>query len=71
MKAEWISVKDKMPELDKNVLVHNSDGCRVVCLKEYSDGIEWHHQSDSCGCCNTFDTEVTHWMELPDGPEVK
>jgi hypothetical protein len=62
----WINVKDKLPEVKKDVLMLNEDGCRVGYIRE--DG-SWINYSDSCGCCDYFNENVTHWMELPGRPK--
>lgn len=59
---EWISVKDRLPDDDKTVLV--TDGIRI-CLSYYE------------GCCDLwrggyiFGREMTHWMPLPQPPKEK
>jgi hypothetical protein len=65
---QWVDVKERMPEPGVDVLVHNSDGCRVAYWHNlYSSLGTWHNRSDSCGCCDDFDRDgVTHWMALPE-----
>jgi len=53
--TNWISVKDKLP---------NKDGRYLVCI-EYSP--EWMGVS-SFRKGKWDDTNVSHWMELPDSP---
>lgn len=69
----WISVKERLPTPGKNVLY--IDIRRVMFVGHYisdiyNDGFEyscWKENSLSCGCfCG--ETEVTHWMELPEPP---
>lgn len=78
--AEWISVKDKLPELGKEVLVYaigKSEyflGDSIITIsyqyefKWFSwskdEVIMWHSPLDY------FNTnyEVTHWMPLPNPP---
>ena len=56
---EWISVQDKLPECYVDVLVFYSNGqIRVECL--LSDGF----------ICYSTTGPVTHWMPLPERPEV-
>lgn len=74
---DWISVKDKLPQLDEEVLVyvngvsHNSGNYETVSLSyltQYygenfeAEGIEW---SCKMSCLET----VTHWIPLPPPPK--
>lgn len=72
----WISVKDKLPEKGQSVIVaiekdpddfsHNRgavDTSWFILDSSQPDGIRW---------VGIFSGErVTHWMPLPDAPEVK
>ena len=51
---EWISVKDRLPDVGKLVLVYN--GINGVCL-DYHDGVTFSYHY------------VTHWMPLPHPPK--
>jgi len=72
MKAsDWISVKDRFPELDKQVLTYRVSGSYeykeigcIVSITERSNGktAEWSI-GDDYGIYN-----VTHWQELPESP---
>jgi hypothetical protein len=71
----WISVKDKLPELDQGVLVYSyedkiNQGQYVAWIN--SLGIEnkpiWQY-SYCCGCLVSY--KVTHWMPLVDNPIVE
>lgn len=59
-KQGWISVENRLPETDDHVLccTQNKKGVQTVVRGFYMDG--WH-----CG----MNTNVTHWMPLPDPPE--
>ena len=65
----WISVNDKLPELGVPVLM------RVTCGSHYNVE-EGHYKGGSewVNCWCSIRTEnlypVTHWMPLPDAPEV-
>lgn len=62
IRMEWISVKDKLPELENDqdvvhVLIHLDDG--FITGADYEkDGFELWAESG----------EVTHWMPLPEPP---
>lgn len=64
---EWISVKDRLPETDKMVLVVCNS---AYCEKPYSTvgnytcwtSKKWLTKSGA------IDTSVTHWMPLPQPP---
>ena len=62
---EWISVKDKLPEEDKNVLVRGTSGWievkhYVIQRGDYAGG--WY--PGGCPISNT-----SHWMPLPAPPD--
>lgn len=60
-KQRWISVTEKTPEYDMPQLALNADGDALIANYAYG---EWF---DTWG----QDVEVTHWMPLPETPEVK
>jgi hypothetical protein len=78
---QWISVKDKLPENDEDVLVFakgkNSGANRVVITYiadsfyfggtqiKYSDGPQWNSPWQYF----LEDYEITHWMPLPEPPK--
>lgn len=61
--SEWISVKDRLPEGYKDVLVcfENSSGYHVD-ITFYSDKLDYGE-----GWYLTAD--ITHWMPLPEPPK--
>lgn len=78
---EWISIKDKLPELDETVLIFDdwksSDGSRIKDIrvghlsefttKKTSSGIT--HNCEWKG--TEFAFNITHWMPLPTPPKNK
>ena len=58
---EWISVKDRLPDMYQNVLAIRADGKMVV---DAIGSLEiWYKQMDIVG------RPVTHWMPLPQPPK--
>lgn len=60
--SEWISVEDRLPELDAKVLCyfknrpHSPD---VICENVYFGSGQWMAEK----------SKVSHWMPLPEPPE--
>lgn len=54
----WISIKDKMPDTEVDVLVYGYYGCSVAMITP--NGLWWFDDG-------TLD-EPTHWMPLPEAP---
>ena len=72
---EWISVKDRLPEMDGN---DEAVDCRIKLDDgsetngHYEDGDWWIAQPDPfVGRVGAHyaDIEVTHWMALPEPPK--
>lgn len=57
----WISVKDRLPDTDREVLIYDLNlGCFVLsCI-----GIEWAELP-------VVHPHITHWRELPDPPRME
>lgn len=66
--CNWISVRDRLPDAFDEVLVY-SDGFISISWRETEKrkngivGWHWNSYPDSLGY-------VTHWMPLPEPPEV-
>ena len=56
---EWISVKDRLPEIGKLALVYGSSGSMTVA--RHVAGNEW--------VVPGIFSRVTHWMPLPEPPK--
>lgn len=60
---EWISVIDRCPPSDVNVLVFDKKGI-------FTAHISGHSWICSCECYEgSFLDNVTHWMPLPEEPD--
>lgn len=62
----WISVKDRLPEDDKDVLVYDSRSKEIIMASYNSDYDEWDNLYDYL----SVDT-ITYWQPLPELPEVE
>lgn len=63
--SEWISVKDRLPDCDENVLAYNPESGGIYLA--YFNGISWV----LVDLYETIFLHPTHWMYLPDAPEVE
>lgn len=65
----WISVKDRLPEDDKDVFVYDSRSKEIIMASYNSDYDEWDN------LYNYYDylpvDEITYWQPLPELPEVE
>jgi hypothetical protein len=61
---EWISVKDRLPEKDVEVLVWDGYNRFIA----YFSGTMW---DSGYGWDMMVNVTVTHWMPLPDAPITK
>ena len=74
---KWISVKDRLPEAFQCVIVHVRH-TKKWRDKELDPSKWWRAVEEDCwsgvGWCGNADEdihEVTHWMPLPEPPEVE
>ena len=73
---KWISVKERMPEAEQKVLVYavgyafgfeGDTVMAITCQSMHRDGsMYWHSPWQYF----QSDYKITHWMPLPDAPEV-
>ena len=61
-KSKWISVKDRLPDIDNEVLAFTGGCC---CVAWIEDG-NWILNPDGW---DSIKFPVTHWQPLPDPPE--
>lgn len=70
---DWISVKEKLPELgDYSVLAYfkKSDGIDMIHVEDYFKDITAGVQDGKQLYTRWYISQgVTHWMPLPDSPE--
>lgn len=59
----WVSCTDEMPDADMAVLVRTPDSDERVWIGWF-DGEKWKMEAGFAG-------RVTHWADIPNGPEVK
>ena len=62
--GEWISVKDRLPEDNTNVLVYRGS---LISVYTYIGHNEW--EDDYGYWSRTDDDGITHWMPLPEPPK--
>ncbi len=66
MQSKWISIKDKLPEEHKRVLIW-VEGHSMLVDSYKSNGTE-HLMAFSDAWAWGYHKYVTHWMPLPSGP---
>lgn len=60
----WISVKERMPEVKTDVLAIDSVGDYFLAAVDQSDGKTWRDEWFA-----VIEFPITHWMPLPEPPE--
>ena len=71
---EWISVDDKLPPYNHNVLVYRPNMAMEILVDNYSgyygeDDAEWHEGWAKYGKDIHNNPLITHWMPLPQPPK--
>ena len=71
---EWISVKDKLPPHNHDVLVYRPDMAMKILVDNYygyygEDDAEWHEGWAKYGKDIHNNLLITHWMPLPQPPK--
>ena len=69
LRPEWVSVKDRLPEENKDVLVFTELGKMAVAF--YEGGIYWYLYigDNGEGGYELNGEKITHWAQLPKPPE--
>ena len=62
----WISVKDRLPDVGKEVLTYGSDGIKA---DSYAFQSTISDKPVFEGDHNEYNYGVTHWMPLPEPPK--
>ena len=71
---EWISVEDKLPPHNHDVLVYRPDMAMKILVDNYygyygEDDAEWHEGWAKYGKDIHNNPLITHWMPLPQPPK--
>ena len=75
MNNDWISVKDKLPEFNKEVLVMKTNGFGLGEFISKTEFGESFRKARDCGGLEWFTDYtdmkfITHWIPLPEKPNV-
>ena len=67
----WISVDDRLPDVDEDVLLLTGSG---IIEGSITNG-DWNFitldcHGHGCGCCRGDSDEVSHWQPLPSEPKT-
>lgn len=57
---QWISVKDRLPEIGQQILIYDKYGIELGSL----------YDTDSFCGNSRYNEKVTHWMPLPQSPKI-
>jgi len=71
--SEWISVKDRLPEQNQQVLMIDKDKCMYVAV--YARNHAYYEPGyfdvwDTGHCCDREPAETIYWMPLPEPPKI-
>jgi hypothetical protein len=68
----WISVDDRLPDVDQDVLLLTGSGI-IEGSRTNGDYGDWNFITlnfHGCGCCRGDSDEVSHWQPLPSEPKT-
>ena len=60
--SDWIQCSERMPEFGQSVTVYDGDRMWTDTTYDFGDGLCFYYEDDG---------RATHWMPLPEIPEVK
>ena len=71
---EWISVEDKLPPYNRDVLVYRPNMAMRILVDNYAwhyrdDDDEWYEDWTLCGKDTNGNPVITHWAYLPEPPK--
>lgn len=76
--SEWISVEDRLPEEDGEVLVYNGKAVYTKMFMYPNEFTTFKKEPNFCYCDKSGDVwwikstdKITHWMLLPEAPKMK
>ena len=71
-KSEWISVKDRMPKRDVDIVaLLDWGGYEIGRLEKDPDNLEWRWSFEYYDLYGEEFQKVTHWLPLPELPGEK
>ena len=71
-KGEWISVEDRLPEAETDVIVFCGGSVDILTYRYNRRGNACFMYQDECGYWEErFAPSVTHWMPLPEPPNTE
>jgi hypothetical protein len=62
---EWIPVTEVLPDSPRCVIVSDGEGIHIGCCEMWEPGGDWANAETG----DPFDSQITHWMELPPTPD--
>lgn len=62
---QWIPVEERLPEPGETVLVWHHGEAQMAWLNHFTNGVAYFVRDTH------YNFEPTHWMPLPEPPEVK
>jgi hypothetical protein len=69
--SKWVSVSERLPEEDEQVLFLTDSGVIEGCFVNEKHK-KWRFiflDDHGCGCCSSDSDKVTYWQPLPKAPE--
>ena len=60
--TDWVKCSERMPEFGQSVTVYDGDRMWTDTTYDFGDGLCFYYDDDG---------RATHWMPLPEMPEVK